>query len=94
MSAIKSVLLKGDFKQNQLSYRPCPNSEFAQGVWNVAISSLTYKCNDPNFESHCSISCNFVRGQKYSAAEDSVVTYQLPLTLFCLETGSKTVHTG
>ena len=94
MSAIKSILLKGDFKTTPLIYRPCPNSEFAQGAWNISLNSLTYECEDQNYTSHCSINCNFVRGQKFSTAEDSVLTYNLPLSLFLLESGTKTVHTG
>ena len=94
MSAIKSVLLKGNFKENQLTYHPCPSSEFSSGAWNLCVNSISYKCNNQNFKSHCSISCNFVRGQKFSENQDSVLTYQLPLHLFLIETGEKTLQTG
>ena len=94
MSAIKSVLLKGNFKEKPLSYRLCPNSEFSSGAWNLSISSISYACDDKNFKSTCSITCNFVRGQKLSQAEDSVLTYQMPLTLFTIETGTKLIQNG
>ena len=94
MSSVKSIILKGNFKEHQLIYRPCPNSEFSSGAWNICINTIDYKCNDPNFKSHCSISCNFVRGQKFSANQDSVLTYQLPLGLFLIETGEKSLQIG
>ena len=94
MSSIKSVILKGDLKTNPLTYRLCPSAEFSIGAWKLSINSITYTCEDPNFKSHCSLSCNFVREQKFSAAEDSVITYQMPLVLFRVESGTTSVHTG
>ena len=94
MSAIKSILLKGNFKDKKVNYRPCPSSEFSNGAWNVCINAISYNCHDQNFKSDCSISCNFVRGQKFSANEDSILTYQLPMVLFHVETGEKSLSIG
>lgn len=90
MSAIKSILLKGNLTA-PLNYRLCPNTEFSSGAWNLSIAAISYSCEDANFKTICSLSCNFVRGQKYSASEGSTISYQMPLVLFSLESG---VHTS
>ena len=94
MSSVKSVLVRGTFLQRPLSYRLCPNTEFSVGAWNLCIHTIAYVCVDPNIKTHCSISCNFVRGQQFSSNGDTVLTYQMPLQLFTLESGSRTVSGG
>ena len=78
MSAIKSILIKGNLHSSPLTYRLCPNTEFSLGAWNLSVTAISYSCTDVHFKSQCSLSCNFVRGQKYSVNEDSIVSYQMP----------------
>ena len=94
MSAIKSVLLKGNFKQNSLSYSLCPPTEFCSGAWNLSINAVSYVCLDENYHSHCSLSCNFVRTQKLATNGTGTMTYQLPLMLFSIQSGLHTISSG
>ena len=93
MSAIKSVLIEGNFREGPLNYRPSSH-EFSLGAWNISIKTIAYVCEDINVKAHCSISCNFVRGQKSTKNADAVTTYQMPLHLFSIESGYRTVSAG
>lgn len=92
MSAIKSIIIKGGPKQ--LTYRLCPNTEFSHGTWHLSVNTISYTCRDANFLSICSLRCNFVRGQKYALNEDTVLAYEMPIALFSLETGSRSINAG
>ena len=94
MSAIKSILLKGNFTTVPVTYKLCPNTEFSEGAWNLSIHAISYQCQEANFVSQCALTCNFVRGQKYSLNETSITNYQMPLIVFSVETGSRTINTG
>ena len=82
---IKSVLLKGSIN-DYIVYKLCPITEFSEGVWQLSIFSIAYSVpailNEIN--DIFSISCNLVKGQKYSILNE-VENYQLPLTTFILQ---------
>lgn len=86
MTITKSVLIKGRLKN--LQYQLCPNTEFSSGLWSMSLSSIYYECKDQNVTTLCSVSSNFVRSQGYSA-NNSINTYEQPMTLFLLESGKK-----
>jgi len=77
MFPIKAVQIKGNLKNDRLSYRLCPNTEFSTGRWNTAVTSICCDCKeDINF--FCTISSNFSVNTKYNELND-IVTYQQPL---------------
>jgi hypothetical protein len=91
-SSIKSVIISGNLNQNKsLVYKLCPNSsEFSQGLWNIAIPSLSFVCNERNVKEVCQFSCNLVKSQRWNKRNE-IESYQQPLGMFLLQTSTKTV---
>ena len=83
-SPIKSVLLKGSIK-DFIVYKLCPITEFSEGVWQLSLFSIAYTVPPivNEFNDFYSISCNLVKGQKYSISNE-VENYELPLSTFIL----------
>lgn len=82
--SVKSVLLKATLKK-PLSYNLYPPTEFSDGIWNVAIVSLSYSSNQEiQVKDVFSISCNFVKGQKISTTNE-IESYNQPFTTFLFE---------
>ena len=81
---IKSVLIKGSIKDH-LVYKLCPITEFSEGVWQLSISSIAYTVQPivNELNDFFSISCNLVKGQKYSSTNE-VENYELSLSTFIL----------
>ena len=88
MSAIKSVILTGDFDSEPLTYK-VTNSEFSTGVWTICLANVSYFCQDSNFSCISSISCNFSRSVKCARNSTNVVPYDQPLTMILIESGEK-----
>ena len=63
---IKSVIISGNLKNTKLTYKLCPVTEFADGVWNIAIKCVSYVCLNENFKENCKISCNLSKAQKWN----------------------------
>ena len=82
---IKSVLIKGSIK-DFIVYKLCPITEFSEGTWQLSIFSLAYTVlpivNELN--DFYSVTCNLVKGQKYSNSNE-VENYELPLSTFILK---------
>jgi hypothetical protein len=87
---IKSVLLKGRLRDsaNPVTYRLCPGTEFSEGKWNLSLISLSYNIiENPQEQINkevFSISCNQVKGHKYSNSYE-VESYNQPLSTFVLD---------
>jgi hypothetical protein len=92
-SSVKSIILSGNLNtKNTLSYKLCPNSsEFAQGLWNISISSISFSCRERNISEVCQISCNFVKSQRYNKTNE-IESYEEPLCMFFLESKQKTIY--
>jgi hypothetical protein len=92
-SSVKSVILSGNLNvKNSLKYKLCPNStEFSQGLWNISIPSISFSCHERNVKELCQVSCNFVKAQRWSQ-NNEIESYEEPLGMFLLETGSKTIY--
>jgi hypothetical protein len=86
--ALKSVILKGDLGET-ISYKLCPATEFSEGVWTIALNSITYtSLSSIKVKDNFSISCNLVKGQKISKSNE-VESYDQPLTSFLFESEKK-----
>jgi hypothetical protein len=86
---LKSVLLKGTL-ENDITYTLCPATEFSEGLWTIAINSLTYECIIEGIEikQSFSISCNLVKSQKLSST-NQVESYDQPLNVFIFDSKLK-----
>jgi hypothetical protein len=82
---IKSVILKGKLNEN-IVYRLCPITEFSEGIWCLSVRSLSYTINAlPNqIKNLFSISCNQIKGQKFSSSNE-IETYNQPLSMFLIK---------
>ena len=82
---LKSVLLKGTL-EDHITYTLSPATEFSEGIWTIAVNSLTYECLIDSIEiKHSfSISCNLVKSQKLSSS-NQVETYDQPLNVFIFD---------
>jgi hypothetical protein len=85
---IKSVLLEGNINiipEKKIVYKLCPGTEFSEGLWNLTVVSLSYNCQSVNeVKDVFSLTCNFVKGQKFSD-ENEIENYEMPLITFLLE---------
>ena len=90
---IKSVTICGNLSKS-VTYKLCPSNEFSEGVWNISVSSLLYKCNIPNFHAICEVSCNLSKAQRFNKFSE-VELYQQPFGIFVLDSqGSTKVKLG
>ena len=81
----KSVVLKGDLKNDKLFYKPVEDELRRKKLSYIAISSVSYKCA-ARINSAVSISCNHVTSRKYNVNSRRIENYELPLTIFQLKT--------
>jgi hypothetical protein len=86
---LKSVLLEGTIEDN-IRYTLCPATEFSEGIWTIALNSISYECLAVSVEikDTFSISCNLVKNQKLSSSNE-VETYDQPLNLFIFDSKVK-----
>jgi hypothetical protein len=92
-SSLKSVIISGNLnRKNSIVYKFCPNSgEFSQGLWNIAIPSISFTCNVPNVKEICQFSCNLVKSQRWNS-DNEIESYEEPFGMFLLQTGTKIVN--
>jgi len=77
----KSVLLTGTLK-NDLVYKPYPQDELNHFSF-LSVNSVSYSTSE-NFTEVFTISCNVVKGPKYSNNYE-IITGQYPLATFLLK---------
>ena len=80
---VKSIILSGSINSN-LCYKLCPSTEFSEGVWNISISSVAYRCKAPNVNEISEISCNLVKSQKLNSNYE-VESYDQPFGLLLIK---------
>ena len=93
---IKSVVISGNLKNNDLKYILCPSTEFSEGVWYISISSVAFSTKTIISEI-CQISCNLVKAQKYRKDSYEIELYNQPFGVFLFEAASpikKIVYLG
>lgn len=91
-SSLKSVIISGNLnKKNSIVYKLCPNStEFSQGLWNIAIPSISFTCNVQNVNEITQFSCNLVKAKRWNS-QNEIESYDQPFGMFLLKTGTKTL---
>ena len=90
---IKSVITTGNLKENKLIYKLCPVTEFSDGVWNVAVKSISYVCQTENLKEICKITSNLSKAQKFNNSFE-VESYEQPFGIFLLEEGKHVISFG
>ena len=90
---IKSVIINGNLKDTKLIYKLCPITEFSDGVWNVAVKSVSYVCRNQSFKENCKISCNLSKAQQWNNSSQ-VESYEQPFGVFCVEEGNHVIYFG
>jgi len=83
MECFKSVQLKGNLLEGELIYKPFPANEFRGGLKQISISNVAFNVKEDTEHTVCTLSCNFVKFQKYNEASQ-VVSYQAPLQRFII----------
>ena len=90
---IKSVIISANLKDSKLIYKLCPVTEFSNGVWNIAVKSISFSCGIENYKELCKISCNLVKSQKLNNFFQ-VESYEQPFGVFSLENGIHVINFG
>jgi hypothetical protein len=74
-----------------VKYKLCPGNEFSEGNWNLSVISCSYSNLDSTQinKELFSVSCNQVRGQKYSAHHE-VQSFNQPLCTVLIDHKIKT----
>lgn len=76
MFPLKCVSISGESIRD-LRYRLCPNTEFSDGEWQIALSAVCIKAEEElNF--FCSVNSNFSVDKRYSK-DGEIQIYQQPL---------------
>lgn len=88
MAFVKCVQIKANLKNENPAYRLCPNTEFSNGSWVMAISTVACESVKELFM-FCNISTNFSVSQRYSK-NGQLEMYQQPLTTFLLKVNKQT----
>ena len=83
MESRKSVQLKANLLQGELSYKPFPPNEFRDTYKQISVSNVAFNVKENVEQTICTLSCNFVKFQKYNA-DSEIVSYQVPLQRFII----------
>jgi len=77
MFPLKVVQIQGNLKDNNFTYRLCPNTEFSSGIWQCALSSVCCEAQ-VDINTFCNISSNFSVNKHFSQ-KGELETYAQPL---------------
>ena len=82
---LKSVQLRGNLKDQFLTYKPTPSefAHFKKSVCFLRVENVSFNC-PLEVNTCCSISCNYVTNEGYSS-KDEIVLYEQCLQYFLLK---------
>lgn len=80
MFKTKCVSVSGNLKQNNISYKLCPNTEFSTGKWQISISVVCLEAKE-DINTFCSITSNFSVENRFSS-KGELESYEQPLVTF------------
>jgi len=82
---IKTLLLKGNLKNNFISAKLYPVTEFTQGRWNFCVSQMIYYLKEDLVKDKiCGISTNLIKGQVFNTSNEIETVFQT-LNIFLIQ---------
>jgi hypothetical protein len=73
---IRTLLLSGNLKNNDISLKLYPISDFNKGRWNMCVAQIIYHIKDDIVDEICGISSNLIKSTTFTAQNEIQTVYQ------------------